>query len=81
MSQLLIRNLSRETINCLKNMAKAHHRSLQGEIQFILEQVTKSSEVPRKWPEGFCEQVLGGWQGEHLKRSPQGKYEKRDDLE
>lgn len=33
MPQLLIRNLNQETIACLKNLAKTHHRSLQGEVQ------------------------------------------------
>ena len=31
------------------------------------------------WPEGFFEDVLGGWEGE-LERSPQGAYEKRERL-
>ncbi len=80
MSQLLIRNLNPTTVDCLKNMAQMHHRSLQGEIQFILEQAAKGSGLSPKWSEGFCEQVLGGWQGEPLKRLSQGEYEKRDDL-
>lgn len=81
MSQILIRNLNPETVDCLKNMAKTHHRSLQGEIQFILEKVTKDSGLTPKWSEGFLEQVVGGWQGEPLTRAAQGEYEQRDELE
>jgi plasmid stability protein len=37
MPQLLIRNLEEETIQSLKNLAKKHNRSLQGEVKLILE--------------------------------------------
>lgn len=37
MSQLLIRNVKTETIKRLKKRARQHHRSLQGELQFIVE--------------------------------------------
>lgn len=38
MSQLLVRNLSPETIEKLKRRAQTNHRSLQAEAAFILEQ-------------------------------------------
>jgi plasmid stability protein len=38
MPQLLIRNLDEETIQHLKNRAKQHNRSLQGEVKLILEE-------------------------------------------
>jgi hypothetical protein len=81
MAQLLIRNLNSATVNCLKDMARTHHRSLQGEVQHILEQATAGTELTRKWPADFCEQVLGGWQGEPLTRHAQGEYEKREEFE
>jgi plasmid stability protein len=37
MAQLLIRDLDPETVNRLKERARAHRRSLQGEIRLILE--------------------------------------------
>lgn len=37
MPQLLIRNLETETIERLKERAKLHNRSLQGEVKSILE--------------------------------------------
>ncbi|MDI6722524.1 MAG: hypothetical protein QMD97_03125 [Candidatus Aenigmarchaeota archaeon] len=43
MSQLLIRNLEDETIELLKNQAKLHNRSLQGEVKQILEENVKMS--------------------------------------
>ena len=43
MSQLLIRNLAEETIEQLKNQAKLHNRSLQGEVKQILEENVKMS--------------------------------------
>lgn len=90
MSQLLIRNLDSHVMNQLKKIAKLHHRSLQGEIKFILERVTKISndqffrlmeESEQSWPVGFFEEVVGGWKGKSLTRAPQGKYEKRDEFE
>jgi hypothetical protein len=38
MSQLLIRNLDEQTIDRLKELAKRHNRSLQGEVKLILEE-------------------------------------------
>jgi plasmid stability protein len=84
MAQLLVRNLDANTINYLKNRAKNHHRSLQGEVKSILEQVAKMSSEKISddvWPANFCEQILGGWKGEPLERSPQGEFGTRDELE
>jgi hypothetical protein len=32
------------------------------------------------WPDGFFEEVVGGWRGEPLERAPQGTPERRDAL-
>jgi hypothetical protein len=32
------------------------------------------------WPPGFFEDVVGGWQGEPLKREDEGDYEAREKL-
>jgi len=37
-------------------------------------------DVGEGWPEGFFEEVLGGWQGEPLMRPLQGQLEQRDAL-
>ena len=41
MPQLLIRNLEDETVERLKTRARINHRSLQAEVQLILEQAAK----------------------------------------
>ncbi|HKZ84631.1 MAG TPA: hypothetical protein VJ793_13330 [Anaerolineae bacterium] len=35
----------------------------------------------RGWPDGFFEEVAGGWQGAQLVREDQGEYEIREELE
>ncbi len=37
-------------------------------------------DVGSGWPEGFFEEVVGGWRGEPLGRPPQGEFEHRDEL-
>lgn len=41
MPQLLVRNLQQETVESLKQIAKANHRSLQAELALILENAAK----------------------------------------
>lgn len=38
-------------------------------------------EMTPDWPEGYFEEVIGGWQGEPLLRLPQGEFEQREALE
>ncbi len=45
---------------------------------YILE--LSSRDVNSGWPEGFFEEVVGGWQGEPLQRFYQGDFETRDQL-
>ena len=56
MSQLLIRNLDDNTINNLKDLAKRHNRSLQGEVKRILEEYASR---PNEAPLAIAER----WQG------------------
>jgi len=37
-------------------------------------------DVGSGWPEGFFEQVVGGWLGRPLRRPAQGRPEQREDL-
>jgi antitoxin FitA len=46
MPQLLIRNLDESTIENLKDRARRHHRSLQGEVKLILEASVRQPEEP-----------------------------------
>ncbi|HUO76391.1 MAG TPA: hypothetical protein VMU21_02345, partial [Thermodesulfovibrionales bacterium] len=41
MAQLLVRDIKPETINRLKDRAKQHNRSLQGEAKLILEEAAQ----------------------------------------
>lgn len=34
-------------------------------------------EMAPNWPEGFFDDVVGKWHGDHLQRSPQGEFEQR----
>ena len=56
MPQILIRNLDENTINNLKDLAKQHNRSLQGEVKRILEEY---SSQPMDTPLAIAER----WQG------------------
>jgi hypothetical protein len=46
--------------------------------RFLAEVVRQ--EIATGWPEGFFEEVLGGWRGEPLERPPQLAYEERERL-
>jgi len=38
-------------------------------------------DISSGWPEGYFEQVFGGWEGEPLQRPEQGDYEQRERFE
>ena len=60
MAELLIRNLEPEIIKRLKLRAKQHHRSLQGELKYIVEAATKMSiEETRKVSNTWHKRLLG----------------------
>lgn len=82
MTQLLVRNLDNITLETLKQRAKLHHRSLQGEILFILKEVAHASEHHQtSGSPDVLKKIIGGWQGELLTRPEQGEYDQRDELE
>ena len=37
-------------------------------------------QVAAPYPDGFLEQIVGGWQGEPLERPPQGQLDRREEL-
>ncbi len=41
MKTILIRNLHEQTLENLKTLAQYHHRSLQGELHYIMEKATE----------------------------------------
>ena len=56
----------------IRKKAEKSHLSVS---KFLAEVVKR--EVSDEWPEGYAESVFGKWQGEPLKREPEGEYEKR----
>lgn len=64
-----------ETAELLKSRAIERDMSVSGYLAEIV-----GREIGGKgWPDGFFEEVLGGWAGE-LERSSQGVYETREGL-
>jgi len=48
----------------------------QSASHYLAELVTR--DVAAMWPDGFFDEVVGGWRGEALARSPQSEYEVRE---
>ncbi len=56
MAQLLIRDMKPEIIKHLKRRAKQHHRSLQGELKYIVEAAVSTMTIEE------MKEVSQGWQ-------------------
>lgn len=54
--------------------AKQSHLSVS---KYLAELVKR--DATNSWPEAYFEQVIGGWQGEELKRESEGDFESRAD--
>ena len=59
----------------IRQQAKSQGMTLS---RFVAELVRRS--IATGWPEGYFDQVIGGWQGEPLERSDQGSFERRTEL-
>lgn len=46
--------------------------------RYIAELVKR--DLDADWPDGFFDEVAGGWVGEPLERPPQGEFETRESL-
>jgi hypothetical protein len=57
-----------------KARAKAAGKSLSSYLADLV-----VNEIAGEWPDGFFEEVVGGWKGE-IERPNQGQIEKRDRL-
>lgn len=64
-----------EIAETAKARAKAAGKSLSSYLADLVVQ-----EVAGEWPEGFFEEVAGGWKGDALQRPKQGRAERRDPL-
>jgi hypothetical protein len=65
-----------ETAEKLKRRAEAEGVSLSRYLAHLL-----NREISHEWPEGFFEQVLGGWTGEPLTRPALEEWERRGELD
>ena len=66
-----------------KDLAERIHQeaqTAQKSVSSYLAELVKREMAPN-WPEGFFDEVVGGWQGESLQRPPQGEFEQRIALE
>ncbi len=59
----------------IRRRAKSRRLSVS---RFLAEIVKR--ELGDDWPEGYFEEVIGGWEGTPLERAPQGEYERRESL-
>jgi hypothetical protein len=49
--------------------------------RYLAQLVRQGADRSSQWPEGYFEQVFGRWEGEPLRRPPQGDYEDRPGLD
>jgi hypothetical protein len=66
-------NVPDEIAETAKASAKAAGKSLSS---YLADLVVR--DVAGDWPEGFFEEVVGGWKGKPLRRAKQGRTERRD---
>ena len=64
-----------DVAQALRRKAEAEKKSLSKYLAEVLKR-----EVAGGWPQGYFEEVVGGWRGEPLERPPQGELEERDPL-
>ena len=55
------------------------HAAKKSVSRYLAELVKR--EMAPHWPEGFFDEVVGGWQGDSLQRPPQGEFEQRAALD
>jgi hypothetical protein len=61
--------------NVVRQRARARNMTLSG---YLAELVKR--EVVSGWPHRYFDSVVGGWRGKPLRRAPQGRFERRDQL-
>lgn len=48
--------------------------------RYLASLVRDRAQEPKGWPDDYFDQVFGQWEGEPLRREPEGEYERRNDL-
>lgn len=66
----------KELADRIRHEAESEKLSISRYLAKLVEQ-----KIAPGWPEGYFDDVVGGWQGEPLERSAQGIFERRDALE
>lgn len=64
-----------ELANKIRLEAQAANMSVS---RFLAELVRRG--LAPEWPDGYFDEVVGGWQGQHLERADQGDFEQREPL-
>jgi hypothetical protein len=59
----------------VRERARARGMTVSG---YLAELVVR--EVASDWPGGYFDEVVGGWEGQPLRRPDQGRFEKRERL-
>ncbi len=59
----------------VRERARARGMTVSG---YLAELVVR--EVASGWPDGYFDEVVGGWEGPPLRRPAQGRFEKREKL-
>ena len=65
--------VSEATAQDLRRRAAAAGLSVSRYLAQLVQTPTKQG-----WPDGYFENILGGWKGEPLERPPQGEHEARE---
>jgi hypothetical protein len=77
MTQIILEIGQPVVIEKLRHLAEQHHRTLDAEINAILESAVQNINTGG-WSEGFFERTYGSWEGEPLEREPQPEYQERE---
>ncbi len=67
--------LAKDLAEEVKRRARAKRVSVSSYLAEVVQ-----SRIADDWPANFFSDVVGGWQGEPLKRPPQMQLERRDDI-
>lgn len=63
-----------------KRLRQQAEQARQPLSRFLADLVKREAGQDAQWPEGYFDQVFGQWEGEPLRREPQGEYEARPEL-
>ena len=77
MSEVLVRNLNRKTIEVLKRRAAGHHRSLQQELKVVLEEASRWESLDA---ESAARRIRANLSKKRIRYSDSGEFQAEDRL-